>query len=272
MSMILDALSRAEKERQAENTSVLDTGKYVQSSTIKDDRFKKWVLIALVANFVLIVLIVGGVAWKSYYPSENTEVAATQENASPDVEQQPVQSSEPASAINVQNANQQSEEDVFASAKSLAISSNKTSPASSLIEETKVTTNTVKKKTFTKSIKKVAVKNPPVKYSSQPLSQPSKTITNESIIAATIQSNSGNSTGYTNINDLSVSQRSQLSQYEVNVHVYDDDAKRSFVLINMIKYKEGDILPGSNALVSSIVPEGVVIDYGGGKALLERTK
>lgn len=41
MSMILDALSRAEKERQTENISGLDTARYVTSSTIKDERFKR---------------------------------------------------------------------------------------------------------------------------------------------------------------------------------------------------------------------------------------
>ncbi len=66
MSMILDALSRAEKERQAENAIGLDTARYATSSTIKEDRFKKWVLIALLANFALIVLLTIGYIWKTY--------------------------------------------------------------------------------------------------------------------------------------------------------------------------------------------------------------
>ena len=272
MSMILDALSRAEKERRAENTSVLDTEKYVPSSTIKDDRFKKWVLIALIANFVLIVFIVIGVVWKNYYEPNNTEqLKAIQENALPAV----VQQSQPViQHESIEPPTQDMQDDVFEATKNLSENSNKTSPATSLIEETKVATKKVNKKTIAKSVKKIAVKNPPVKYSSKPLSQPPvKAITNESIIAATAKINSQSATSsYTKITDLPVSQRSQLGQYEVNVHVYDDNPQSRFVLINMIKYKEGDLLPGGNTIVSSIVPEGVVIDYGSGKALLERTQ
>lgn len=270
MSMILDALSRAEKERRAETTSVLDTEKYVPSSTIKDDRFKKWVLIALIANFVLIVFIVIGVVWKTYYKPNNTEqLKAVQENVSPAVvpESQSVSQDE-----SIEPSTQNIQDDVFEGTKNLSENTNKTLPATSLIEETKVTTKKVNKKAIAKSVKKIAVKNPPVKYSSKPLSQPPvKAITNESIIAATINSQ-GSTSSYTKMTDLPVSQRSQLGQYEVNVHVYDDNPQGRFVLINMIKYKEGDLLPGGNTIVSSIVPEGVVIDYGSGKALLERTQ
>lgn len=78
------------------------------------------------------------------------------------------------------------------------------------------------------------------------------------------------STGYSRLSDVPVNERSHLNQYEINVHVYDDSADASFVLINMVKYKQGDRLPGGRDYVSAIVPEGVVIDYGSGKALYER--
>ena len=269
MSMILDALSRAEKERQAENATALDAGRYVPSSTIKDDRFKKWVLIALVANFVLVALLVGGIVWKSYSNPESTElIGDSSVTPVPEINQSLVPDSNPPVQHEEMPNNQ---DDVFSEVNNLSINTNKTSPATSLIEETKVN---IKKeeKVLKNSIKKIAVKNPPVKYASQPIKQPAKTISNESIIAATIQNNSENRSGYTKISDLPVSQRSQLGQFEVNVHVYDDNPQRRFVLINMVKYKEGDVLPGGNTLVSTIIPEGVVIDYGSGKALLERTQ
>ena len=146
MSMILDALSRAEKERQAENASAIDAGRYVPSSTIKDDRFKKWVLIALVANFVLIALLVSGFVWKSYSKSEsNNSASAAVEKPAPVPEiKQSVQIEEP--VIN--------EEDVFADAKSLSINTNKTLPATSLIEETKVNVSKENKRATEKSCQK----------------------------------------------------------------------------------------------------------------------
>ena len=271
MSMILDALSRAEKERQAENASVLDTEKYVQSSTIKDDRFKKWVLIALVANFVLIVLIGMGIIWKNQHnPNSAQQVNTVQEQPiSMNSGQPSMTSQQNPSAISVRD----DRDDIFEEVTNLTSDTNKTMPATSLIEETKVATKKISKKSFASSAKKIAVKNPPVKYSSKPLTQPTKAITNENIIASTAKLNSPSLTSsFTKMTDLPIEQRSKLGTYEVNVHVYDDNPQSRFVLINMIKYKEGDSLPGGSAIVSSIIPEGVVIDYGSGKTLLERTQ
>ena len=71
-----------------------------------------------------------------------------------------------------------------------------------------------------------------------------------------------------NLKDLPEGTRSSLSQYEVNVHVFDDDPIRRFVLINMDKYKEGDRIINNGPLVEEITPAGVVVDYGNGRALI----
>ena len=90
MSMILEALSRAEKERQNENMVGLDTARYVTSSTIKEDRFKRWVLIALVANFALIIILSIGYVWKN--KSQSNQVRQVEiANEPSDVSVQPNQ-------------------------------------------------------------------------------------------------------------------------------------------------------------------------------------
>ncbi len=71
-----------------------------------------------------------------------------------------------------------------------------------------------------------------------------------------------------NVRDLPESSRASLNQYEINVHVFDDNPVRSFVLINMDKYKEGDRIANNGPLVEKITSEGVVVDYGSGRALL----
>lgn len=71
-----------------------------------------------------------------------------------------------------------------------------------------------------------------------------------------------------NVRDLPESSRASLNQYEVNVHVFDDNPTRRFVLINMDKYKEGDRIANNGPLVEEITPAGVVVDYGNGRALL----
>jgi len=70
------------------------------------------------------------------------------------------------------------------------------------------------------------------------------------------------------LEDLPDGLRSVLSQYEINVHVFDDDPQRRFVLINMNKYKEADYIANNGPLVEEITREGVIVDYGNGRALL----
>lgn len=61
----------------------------------------------------------------------------------------------------------------------------------------------------------------------------------------------------------------RLSSYEINTHIFNsDDPSRSFVLINMQKYREGDTLQGSDFTVAHITNEGVVIDHDTGQVLL----
>ena len=112
-------------------------------------------------------------------------------------------------------------------------------------------------------------KNPPVRYSTQPLSNPAtrQNVPSVSSIAASVESGSNEDL---TMNKLPPAERSRLSQYEINVHVYDNNPQNRFVLINMSKYKEGDRLPSGGPLIAAITPEGVVVDTGSGKALLER--
>ncbi|MFK7795126.1 MAG: hypothetical protein AB8B89_07255 [Gammaproteobacteria bacterium] len=279
MSMILDALSRAEKERQSENAVGLDTARYATSSTIKEDRLKKWVLFALLANFALIILLSLGYVWKNYTHQEPEAISTL--NAEPaQVVTQAVQEpigTLPAKQVEHQPLESEISDQLAPQSISLSDVTNKTLPATSLLDETKVKKDSVVKKPNKKKlVKSIVKKTPPVQYSSKPLSAPTQPTkpTVESVTAALEKQRiaESSSSNYTRLSDIPVNERAQLSQYQINVHVYDDSGKGSFVLINMVKYKQGDRLPGSNASVSAIVPEGVVIDYGNGKALVERNQ
>ncbi len=270
MSMILDALSRAEKERQSENAVGIDTARYATSSTIKEDRFKRWVLIALVANFVLIILLSLGYVWKTYLHEEQPQVSV-QTPEEKEVVSDPVVIDKTSAQPVVNEPSQQ----LAPQSIELANLANKTMSASSLLDEAKVKKSEVVKTQSKKAVKKIVKKTPPVQYSSKPLSAPlqSNKPTVASVAAALEKQNSAiSNTNYTKLNEIPVSQRAQLSGYEVNVHVYDDSGASSFVLINMVKYKQGDKLPGGQSYISAIVPEGVVVNYGNGQVLLERNQ
>lgn len=69
--------------------------------------------------------------------------------------------------------------------------------------------------------------------------------------------------------DLPEDIQSVLGPLEINVHMYSPNPPERRVFINMQGYREGDIIGESNFRLVEITSHGVVIDYGKGKALLE---
>jgi hypothetical protein len=64
--------------------------------------------------------------------------------------------------------------------------------------------------------------------------------------------------------ELPANVQEKLSDLKINILVYDEDASRRFVIINMRKYREGDRLVPSGMQLDRITRKGVVIDYGDG--------
>lgn len=253
MSMILDALSRVERERRREQHHELDAGRYVTSSTIKEDRFKKWVFVALLFNFSLIIVILVGYLWKTDSLPSMVKKESVVTPAQVSVTQSQPRPLDAASQVEVSTVNQ-------------TVSNPPLTDNASLLDEAQV--NNKPAPVVKKPIAQVVKQTPPVSYSSKPLTQPKQpSIPVEELLAV---ETSNTSQDYMLLSDLAPGQRTKLNKYEVNVHVYDDNAQNSFVLINMTKYKEGDRLPGGQEHVASIVPEGVIIDFGSGRVLIER--
>lgn len=65
--------------------------------------------------------------------------------------------------------------------------------------------------------------------------------------------------------------RDAFSGYEINAIVVREPASRSFALINMQKYREGDILENTQLRLKRILPQGVLIENDGAEALLKPT-
>jgi len=62
--------------------------------------------------------------------------------------------------------------------------------------------------------------------------------------------------------DLSLDFRSNFSMPRMDVHVYDPDPQRRFVLIDLQKIREGDRLP-NGAVLEKILPDGIELSYQG---------
>jgi general secretion pathway protein B len=63
-------------------------------------------------------------------------------------------------------------------------------------------------------------------------------------------------------NDLSLEFRSGFTAPRIDVHVYDTDPQRRFILVDLKKYREGDRL-ASGARLEKITPEGVQLSFQG---------
>ncbi|MGV6816302.1 MAG: general secretion pathway protein GspB [Thiotrichales bacterium] len=70
------------------------------------------------------------------------------------------------------------------------------------------------------------------------------------------------------VSDAPENVRDYASRLELNTVVYSDKPEKSFALINMKKYRNGDALPGNGYAIDRITPEGVVIRHNDGLVLL----
>src|SRR5262245_22097860 len=69
--------------------------------------------------------------------------------------------------------------------------------------------------------------------------------------------------------DVSSTPGTQIPQLRLDLHVFAARPQDRFVMINMHKLREGDILP-EGVHVDSITPEGAVLSYNGSRFLLPR--
>ena len=61
----------------------------------------------------------------------------------------------------------------------------------------------------------------------------------------------------------------KLPKMSINVHMYDQVPQDRFVMINMSRYEEGDLLEGS-VLIKEIIPKGVVMMFENEVFMLKR--
>ncbi|MEN8207173.1 MAG: general secretion pathway protein GspB [Pseudomonadota bacterium] len=69
--------------------------------------------------------------------------------------------------------------------------------------------------------------------------------------------------------DLPLEYRSSLTLPHIDVHVYDDDPARRFILVDLQKYREGETLE-SGAVVEEISEDNIQLYYQGTRFLMER--
>jgi len=311
MSMILDALTRAEHERQLEKEPDLKFVTPVKPKKAKFNNLWLWVGLGVLANVLILFFVVRALTGGE---EQNIEMAATDvnENGAPVVKQEVSNTQtalQPQAGVsdNTAEAHAQAKLELQASidvaSREETLQSQSVSPALEQAIQAEGTPLVMEINTT----ETVEVDRPLLYESKQPSAKPkakpkvtlasatagqvatkkkgnvsfsSSELTADDAIPVTtkpkllIDQGSGknnshpSSSNVPNVRDLPESSRTSLNQYEVNVHVFDDDPIRRFVLINMDKYKEGDRIANNGPLVQEITVDGVVVDYGSGRALL----
>lgn len=85
-------------------------------------------------------------------------------------------------------------------------------------------------------------------------------------VTATAPPASGNEPSYKPLREMPSDYRAAFSNLRVDVHVFDADAARRWVMIDGRKYVESSTLP-QGARIVEITPEGIAFDYRGQTAL-----
>lgn len=283
MSMILDALTRAERERQIEKQPHLKFVTPVRPRQKKSNNLWLWVVMSLLANAVVLAIFLRP-------DTGSNEVAEFANNSALNIQLVPVVQSSVQAPV--------TEEMVASKATPIrqlydeAIVSNPpptarpsaveldSQPALALdrplVYEAKQAKKLSPPNVVSKShvietyARRTSAKKGTVSFSQTELNighsvPPNSNVPKLLIDQGEIKPSAANAPS---LKDLPDGTRSNLSQYEVNVHVFDDDPQRRFVLINMGKYKEGDHIANNGPLVEEITREGVIVDYGNGRALL----
>ena len=291
MSMILDALTRAEHERQLEQQPDLKFVDPVKPNKTDRKKILVWVACALIANALILFIVIQSLTNDNEKDiiSRSVEQQNVVEENAPIVNQSLQQSQQitPASTYSTQQPavepqvaqnNIGVQQDV-SNSRPLAMEANDSQTPEvdrPLIYESKQPNSKPKNvKPLQTANANQSTKKGNVSFSATELSaDDAAPIINKPKILIDQGTDSETSTqmqssiNAPSLRDLPESTRSNLQQYEINVHVFDDEPIRRFVLINMNKYKEGDRIENNGPLVEQITADGVVVDYGNGRALL----
>ena len=248
MSYILDALRKSEQQRQATKPDSV-TDRLLINPPQTNQKSVKWI-VALVFGNVLVI------AYLIWYFNQKTA-----RELKPEAEHQQTQqilASKPNKALlpptSVQNKNPQK-------AGQLAEASPTQKPPSPSIAELIEATKSVDKP---QPIKKIPEKKPIIakkelidrsEQISTIQSEPSDFIPEKAVPSTRLK-------GMLALDDLPYEIRNNLPNLTINVFSYDLQPEGRFVIIDMVKYKTGQLIKGS-AILQEIRPDSIVLQYRG---------
>ncbi len=260
MSLILDALTRSEKERQ-ERAGAISLDPYaVAPRKHVAGKVVLWVVLALIANAIILYVL---------FNRQVVQSGSTQPVTKPATQPQ-----HPVPVVTASKSGRLIEPVVVAQPVRKTVVTRPapviapTEPARSLREELGVPRQSVdRRRPVETEVEETLASLPSPRMNPEknpdPVSLPA-----ENEVSLSAGTSSVRTQNIPSLNDAPDDIQTRLSRYEINAHIYSSTSSRRWALINMKRYHEGDTLAGSSFRVDKITPQGVVIDYGSGQALL----
>jgi len=229
MSYILDALKKAEQERAAGHVPDLETV-HLHEPTVRRHYRWLWILTALfIFNGVLVALLAtrhdaGDAPGRRAAPDELVSASPDTTRSQPLAESAPVERKAPPRVI--RNEPQVPERPRIAVNR----------PQSPRVQ--------------------------PATVHDLPAAPPAVVVAPSPVAAQPPTASSASTGKLPEWDELSLDFRSGFSMPHMDVHVYDTDPSRRFVLVNLQKFREGDRLP-NGAVIEKILPDGMQLSYQG---------
>ena len=260
MSLILDALKKAEQDRHAGQAPVLDEMLVRRAPPPARRRNQQQDVMLVAATLFAVLFALAGLAYWFWPSSDPAPVAVAASTAAPTAEQPAAESSTPAPALRIDPERLEA-------------------PVADVPEEPVATTDTGAAQAMTmdeldgdtpqpspSKPPQYEPPAPPVVAEAAPApTQP--TVTPTPAVATPTPPPQDNSS-VRPLKEMPPAFRSEFPKLVVDIHVYDENPLRRFVLVNGKKYRETDSLMEGPRVVE-ITPVGVVVEHRGSKVLVE---
>lgn len=280
MSLILDALKKAEQDRHAGQAPVLDE-LLVRPPTIRQMRRNPQREMALVAGITAAVLFaLAGLAyllWPSGDTATETVAATAQPVATP---QAPAaaQATEPAPALRIDPERlaepvtdvPEDAVDLADTAASQAMTMDELDGDTPQVSPTKPPRDAPPASAFAAPTAPAPIAETitgPAPSPEAPAPQPSPVAQPTPAVAAAPPS-APEPIGARPLKEMPPGFRAEFPKLTVDVHFYNDNPLRRFVIVNGKKYRETDTLVDGPRVVE-IAPDGVIVEQRGSKVLIE---
>ena len=253
MSYILDALRKSEQQRQATKPENVTDRILVNQPQPKPKR-GNWLTALVLGNLVVITGLVWFFMHKPMQDDPDIQTIKAEKNLNQVAKQQPITHSK---AETVKPT-------LVTPSGVKPVQSNAPAPSIAQIIENKKAEETPKPVKKIQDKKPQVVKKEVVAKVAQPRTIPDPTddIQEE---PTTRPANKGTK----DINDLPYDVRNNLPNLNINVFSYAHDPQDRFVIIDMVKYKTGQLVKGQVKL-KEIRPDSIMLEYGGTSFKVER--